>query len=69
MNPSRSRITRFEHPDTVSGTTVIPDCFGKPVRFHWTEGYSDVVVEYLPYSSGFSSALIPTRARFSAARS
>lgn len=43
---TQHRTLVLHHPDEVSGTTVIPDWYGKPVKFHWTEGYSDVVIEY-----------------------
>lgn len=43
---TKRRITVLHHPDDVSGTTVIPDYFNKPVRFHWTEGHTDVVIEH-----------------------
>jgi len=43
---TKRRVTVQHHPDGVSGTTVIPDYFNKSVRFHWTEGYTDVVIEY-----------------------
>lgn len=43
---TQHRCTVLRHPDTVSGTAVVPDYWGKPVKFHWTEDYSDVIIEY-----------------------